>query len=110
MVICSNASDVREEATHGFRMHIVKRCMLIRDHTINNAIRVCPRKCRQIGGAKLFLIFETPGCSTCCATGLPFKYEDHSLLLSLDGCIDTPVWSLLPYAFAASFSSESWRK
>eukprot|EP00752_Nemacystus_decipiens_P003733 g3439.t1 len=42
--------------------------------------------------------------------GLPFKYEDHSLLLSLDGCIDTPVWSLLPYAFAASFSSESWRK
>lgn len=43
-------------------------------------------------------------------TGLPFKYEDHSLLLSLDGCIDTPVWSLLPYAFAASFSSESWRK
>ncbi|CAM9877910.1 unnamed protein product, partial [Ectocarpus sp. 12 AP-2014] len=42
--------------------------------------------------------------------GLPFKYEDHSLLLALDGCIDTPVWSLLPYAFAASFSSELWRK
>lgn len=42
--------------------------------------------------------------------GLPLKYEDHSLLLALDGCIDTPVWSLLPYAFAASFSSESWRK
>ncbi|CAM9699705.1 unnamed protein product [Pylaiella littoralis] len=42
--------------------------------------------------------------------GLALKYEDHSLLLALDGCIDTPVWSLLPYAFAASFSSESWRK
>ena len=42
--------------------------------------------------------------------GLQLESEDHSLLLALEGCIDTPIWSLLPYAFAASFSSDTWRR
>ncbi|CAM9614717.1 unnamed protein product, partial [Choristocarpus tenellus] len=42
--------------------------------------------------------------------GLRLKSEDHSLLLSLEGCLDHSVWELLPYAYAASFTSEWWKR
>ncbi|CAN0104580.1 unnamed protein product [Discosporangium mesarthrocarpum] len=44
------------------------------------------------------------------STGLGLKSEDHSLLLSLDGCMDNSIWELLPYAYAASFGSDWWKR